>query len=88
MPTRKTREIHDYAAQEIRAELGRQRLKVAYLGPRIGWTDKQVRSRLTGEVEMTAGEMHAFAEVLGIPLSQLFPPGLLERRPAELRRTG
>lgn len=60
-------------AGEIRAELARQQMSGSELARRLGMTQPYLSRRLTGEVDFRIGELERIAEVLGVPVAQLFP---------------
>jgi transcriptional regulator with XRE-family HTH domain len=60
-------------AQAIRAEMLRQNLTQQELADKLGWTQRRVSYRLTGDQPIDVAELEAVARVLGVPLSALIP---------------
>ncbi|UVS81808.1 hypothetical protein [Actinokineospora sp. UTMC 2448] len=59
-----------YAAAEIRAELGRQRLSGLALARRLGRSQSWMARRMTCVVPMTLADLADIAEALDRPVSQ------------------
>lgn len=58
-------------ALEVRAEMARQGITQEALGARIGWDQRRVSRRLTGEVALDVAELSAIAAALGVGVTQL-----------------
>lgn len=58
-------------AAEIRAELGRQRIKYAELSRRLGMSRQRVWALLTDDRPLRDVEIKDIADVLGVPASEL-----------------
>lgn len=58
-------------ALEVRAEMARQGMTQEALGALIGWDQRRVSRRLTGEVPLDVTELTAIADALGIGVTQL-----------------
>ena len=58
-------------ALEIRAEMTRQQLNPSEVSERCDLSSRQLRRRLSGEVEMTVGEAMEIAGAIGVPLFEL-----------------
>lgn len=63
---------NDYVAQELRAELARQRLSGRELARRMGVEHTWLYKRLTGRVPLHVGELVAVAHLLNKPVEQFF----------------
>ena len=61
---------NDYVAQEIRAELGRQRLSASELARRMEVDQPWLQKRLAGVIPLRVGEVMEIAALLKIPLDR------------------
>lgn len=70
-------------AQEIRAELARQRKAQAELAEYLGLSQAAVSDRLSDKVEFRVSELLHVAAFLGVPVTQLLPlsPDLVDGTP-------
>jgi transcriptional regulator with XRE-family HTH domain len=57
-------------ALEVRAEMTRQSITQESLGARIGWDQRRVSRRLTGEVALDVAELATIADALGVPVTK------------------
>ena len=57
-------------ALEVRAEMARQGMTQESLAARIGWDQRRVSRRLTGEVALNVTELECIADALGVPAAQ------------------
>lgn len=62
-----------HIAREVRVEMVRQELSQQALAERLGWDQRRVSRRLTGEVPFGAVELVEVATALGVPVTQLLP---------------
>lgn len=63
--------LAEHVVQQVRAEMTRQGISQETLGARIGWDQRRVSRRLTGEVAIDFTELQAIAGALGVPATQL-----------------
>lgn len=63
---------NDYVAEELRAELGRQRVSVSELARRMDVEQSWLHKRLTGIIPLRVGEVIEIAGLLKIPLERFF----------------
>ena len=68
-----TRSRSDQVAAEVRAETARQRLSQGKLAEKLDMSESSVSLRLSGRIEFKISELLAFAEVLGVPVTQFLP---------------
>jgi len=67
-----TRErANDLVAQELRAELARQRLSMADLARKMDVEQSWLHKRLTGVIPLRIGEVMDIADLLKIPLERI-----------------
>jgi transcriptional regulator with XRE-family HTH domain len=66
-----TTNIREVVAEEIRAELGRQRRSASWLGRQTGMAQPAISRRLTGAVPIDLEELDAIARALDVPLYKL-----------------
>lgn len=66
------------AIGEIRAHLARQRRSAQSLALELGWTQRYLSRRLTGQVPFSVDDIDAIAGALGVSVSSLLeePPGV------------
>ena len=64
--------LQEHVAQEIRAELARQRRSGAWLARELGVSEAWVSHRLSGK-QITVADVERLAGVLGVSASQFFP---------------
>lgn len=57
--------------EEIRAEMGRQRVTYADLGRAIGITRQAVQQKLTRELSISHEDLEAFSKVLNVPMWEI-----------------
>jgi transcriptional regulator with XRE-family HTH domain len=76
----------DYLAQELRAELGRQRLSTRELARRMDVDQSWLHKRLTGVIPLRFGEVIEIAAHLEIPEEQLY--ALLRSAASAARNAG
>lgn len=64
-----------HIAQEVRAEMARQRVSQAALAERLGadWTQRRVSRRVAGEVPIDLDELEQISSALGVPVAQFMP---------------
>ena len=68
-----TREIaNDYVAEELRAELGRQRVSISELARRMDVEQSWLHKRLTGVIPLRIGEVIEITDLLKVPLERFF----------------
>ena len=60
-------------AHEVRAEMIRQNLSQQQLADKLGWTQRRVSRRLTGDRPIDASEPEQLAAALGVPVARLIP---------------
>lgn len=60
-------------AHEVRAEMARQGLSQQQIADRLGWTQRRVSRRLTGDRPIDASELEQLAAALGVPVARLIP---------------
>lgn len=65
-------------AREIRAEMGRQGVSQETLAVRLGWTQRSLSRRLTGDVAVDMSELERIAEALAVPVARLIPAEVTE----------
>lgn len=65
--------LNTYAVDEVRAELGRQRVSQRSLAERMGLSQAQISERMCGNVPFRLPELEAVADALGVPVSQFLP---------------
>lgn len=58
-------------AGAIRAEMARSRTTQTTIARTLGITQQSVSRRLTGEVAFDVDELHAVADLLGVPVADL-----------------
>lgn len=59
-------------AAEVRAQLARAQYTGSRIARELGWTQRYMSRRLTGEVPFDVNDLAAIAEVLGVPVSSFF----------------
>lgn len=59
-------------AANVRAEVARRRIRQGAIAERLGMDQRAVSRRLLGEVEFSATELQAVAELVGVPISSLY----------------
>ena len=72
MSTTVRESANDYVAQEIRAELGRQRLSARELARRMEVDQPWLQKRLAGVIPLRVGEVFEIADCLHLPIERLF----------------
>jgi transcriptional regulator with XRE-family HTH domain len=65
------RSLNERIVKEIRAEMARQGISQTRLGELTGRTQNTVSRRLTGQVQLSMGEIEEFAIALDVPVDQL-----------------
>jgi len=70
-----TSDLDKTIVRAVRAEMARQGISQETLGTRIGWDQRRVSRRLTGEVPLSVSELAQIAEALGIRTADLMVPG-------------
>lgn len=68
------RSLQEHVAEEIRAEMGRQRVSGAELARRLGVSDAWISHRLSRPYRLSVGDVEAIASLLDRPASTFFPP--------------
>lgn len=63
-------QVDRYAAEEIRAELGRQNVSQLQLARSLGWSAIYLSRRLKGQVSFSLVDVFAIARALGVPVSR------------------
>jgi len=71
---------NDYVAQEIRAELGRQRLSARELARRMDVDQPWLQKRLAGIIPLRIGEVIEIAQLLKVPLERIADGSAIKRR--------
>lgn len=66
------RNLQEHVAQEIRAELARQRLSGAEVARQFGVSEAWVSRRLSG-LQLDVADVQRFADLLDVPAAQFFP---------------
>lgn len=61
----------DHVAGNVRAEVARKRLRQAQMATALGMTQQALSRRMTGDVEFSASEVQAIANLLGVPVADL-----------------
>lgn len=62
----------DYTS-EIRAELARQNISKAAVAQALGKSRATASRKLSGSIPLTIDELHALAELVGLPAADLLP---------------
>lgn len=63
--------LADHVPRTIRAEMARRGISQEALGRMIGWDQRRVSRRLTGDVAMDLNEIGLIADALNVPLATL-----------------
>lgn len=63
--------MQSHVADNVRAELARQGKRQVDIAEQLGFTRQALSKRLHGHVDFRVAELHAIAELLGIPISKL-----------------
>ena len=63
---------HVRIADEVRVWLTRRKISAAQVAQKLGWSQKYLSRRLTGEVPFRVDELIDVTDLLEIPLEQLF----------------
>lgn len=69
-------------ADEVRAEMARQRLSGVRAAKALGWTQNYIQRRLSGTVPFDVADLQAIADLLEVPVSKFFevtPIGVRKR---------
>lgn len=69
-----TSPLLDHVTAEIRAELARQRMPQRRVAEELGISEAQASERFLGRVPLDVPELERIARLLGVPVSQFFPP--------------
>lgn len=59
-------------ADDVRAELARQRISGVRAAKRLGWTQNYIQRRLSGTVPFDVADLQAMAELLDVPVTRFF----------------
>jgi len=70
---------NDFVAQEIRAELARQRVSARELARRMDVDQPWIQKRLAGVIPLRFGEVLEIADLLKVPLERI-AEGAIKRR--------
>jgi len=65
--------LQAHVAQEIRAEMGRQRTTGAELARRLGVSEAYISRRLANDGTCSLGDLERIADVLGVRAARFFP---------------
>ena len=70
-------------ADEVRAELARQRISGVRAAKALGWTQNYIQRRLSGVVPFDVADLQAIADLLEVSVTNFFPVQSPEiRKPA------
>jgi transcriptional regulator with XRE-family HTH domain len=72
--------LNKRVVQEIRAEMGRQRLSGVQLASAIGRTQNWISSRLTEKTPLSLADLEQIARGLRVPVVQFIEPPPRQRR--------
>jgi transcriptional regulator with XRE-family HTH domain len=64
--------VQEAVAAEVRAQLARKRLSGVRAARALGWTQRYLSRRMTGEVPFTASDLVALANLLEVPITTFF----------------
>lgn len=59
-------------AENVRAVVARRRLRQVAIGERLGLNQQQVSRRLNGQVPISAAELQQLAQLLDVPVAELY----------------
>lgn len=66
-------ELNKEIGANVRAEMSRRDVKQSALAERLGIPQSSVSSRLRGSTSWSASELAQVADLLGVPVSKLYP---------------
>lgn len=72
-PTQTADGLAKHIVREVKAEMARKGMSQEALGALIGWDQRRVSRRLTGEVPFGVAELGQVADALGVSVMQLIP---------------
>lgn len=73
---------HEVLAEEVRAQLGRQRMKGVAVALALGVSQAGASRRLSGHTPMDVNDLVRVAELLHMSPCELLAPALVERKSA------
>lgn len=80
--------IQEAVADEVRAELARQRLSGVRAARALGWTQNYIARRMIGAVAFDAADLVELSQLLDVPVAKFFESagiGVGIRRPGYCR---
>ncbi len=65
--------LSEYAARKIRGHLGEERISVAALARKLGWSQSYLARRVDGRVAFDLDDLEKVAEEIGVQVTDLLP---------------